>query len=248
MPNLEFAGVRHVGRPQSLGRLSVSPVPGPGPPVARGTKTSLIATRTVNVSVLTDINILRPDALLAGGAGGAFLMINSAPGSFNALVVENLAATARAAGILVLLLISHDGGRVQKLESVAARHVAPLGGDAVQLGVAVPAGDLHIRSVARQEGVQRPTVSKVKLERFEAELFAFLLPAVPAGETLLVVIIMLAGHLLCWEHHPGTPRTGLLSVLPSDSVGGNIGLVIELGLRGATESLVANPAKLLSSL
>ena len=156
-------------------------------------------------------------------------MINSAPRSFNALVVENLAATARAAGILVLLLISHDGGRVQKLESVAPRHVAPLGGDAVQLGVAVPAGDLHVRGVADQEGIQGAA-------------------AVPAGETLLVVIIMLAGHLLCWEHHPGTPRAGLLSVFPSNSVGGNIGLVIELGLRGATESLVANPAKLLSSL
>ena len=97
MPNLEFAGVRHVGRPQSLCRLSVSPVPGPGPPVARGTKPSLIATRAVNVSVLTDINISRPDALLAGGAGGAFLMINSASGGFDALIVENLATTAWAA-------------------------------------------------------------------------------------------------------------------------------------------------------
>ena len=170
MTNLEFAGVRHVGRPQSLGRLSVSPVPGPGPPVARGTKPSLIATRTVNVCILTDINILRPDALLAGGAGGAFLMINSAPRSFNALVVENLAATARAAGILVLLLISHDGGRVQKLESVAPRHVAPLGGDAVELGVAVPAGDLHVRGVAGQEGIQRPAVIKVKFGRLEGQL------------------------------------------------------------------------------
>ena len=172
--NLEFAGVHHVGRPQSLRRLSVSPVPCPGPPVARGTKTSLIATRTVNVSILTDINILRPDVLLAGSAGRAFLMINSSSGSFDALVVENLAATARAAGILVLLLVSHDGGGAQQLESVAPGHVAPLGGDAVQLGVAVPAGDLHVRSVARQEGVQRPTVSKVKLWRFEAELFVFL--------------------------------------------------------------------------
>ena len=67
------------------------------------------------------------------------------------------------------------------------------------------------------------------------------LPAVPAGETLLVIIVMLAGHLLCWEHHPGTPGTRLLSVLPSNSVGRNIGLVIKLGLRRPTESLVANP-------
>lgn len=156
-------------------------------------------------------------------------MVNSPSGSFNALIVEDLSTTARAAGILVLLLIRHDGGGAQQLESVAPRHGAPLGGDAVELGVAVPAGDLHVRGVADQEGIQGAA-------------------AVPAGETLLVVIIMLAGHLLCWEHHPGTPRTGLLSVLPSDSVGGNIGLVIELGLRGATESLVANPAKLLSSL
>ena len=156
-------------------------------------------------------------------------MVNSPSGSFNALIVEDLSTTARAAGILVLLLIRHDGGGAQQLESVATGHVAPLGGDAVQLGVAVPAGDLHVRGVADQEGIQGAA-------------------AVPAGETLLVVIIMLAGHLLCWEHHSGTPRTGLLSVLPSDSVGGNIGLVIELGLRGATESLVANPAKLLSSL
>ena len=168
--NLEFAGVRQVGRPQSLRRLSVSPVPGPGPPVARGTKPSLIATRTVNVSILTDINILRPDALLAGGAGRAFLMINSASGGFDTLVVEHLAVTARAAGILVLLLISHDGGGAQQLESVATGHVAPLGGDAVQLGVAVPAGDLHVRGVARQEGIQRPTVMKDKLRRLEEPL------------------------------------------------------------------------------
>ena len=66
-------------------------------------------------------------------------------------------------------------------------------------------------------------------------------PAVPAGETLLVIIIVLAGHLLCWEHHPGTPWTGLLSVLPSNSVSSNVGLVIKLGLRGPTESLVADP-------
>ena len=56
-----------------------------------------------------------------------------------------------------------------------------------------------------------------------------------------MIIVVLAGHLLCWEHHPGTPRAGLLSVLPSNSVGGNIGLVIKLGLRRPTESLVANP-------
>ena len=168
-------------------------------------------------------------------------MINSASGCFNALIVENLATTARAAGILVLLLIRHDGGGAQQLESVAPGHVAPLGGDAVQLGVAVPAGDLHVRGVARQEGIQRPTVMKVKLWRLEEELIISV-PAVPAGETLLVVIVVLAGHLLCWEDHPGTPRTGLLSVLPSDSVGGNIGLVIKLGLRRPTESLVANPA------
>ena len=156
--HLKFAGVSHVGRPQSLRRLCVSPVPSPGPPVSRGTKTSLIATRTVNISVLTDINILRPDALLTGSAGRAFLMINSASGSFYALIVENLATAARAAGILVLLLIRHDGGGAQQLQSVAPRHVAPLGGDAVQLGVTVPAGDLHVRGVAGQEGIQRTAV------------------------------------------------------------------------------------------
>ena len=156
--HLKFAGVSHVGRPQSLRRLCVSPVPSPGPPVSRGPETSLIATRTVNITVLTDINILRPDVLLAGSAGRAFLMINSASGSFNALIVENLATAARAAGILVLLLISHDGGGAQQLQSVAPRHVAPLGGDAVQLGVAVPAGDLHVRGVAGQEGIQRAAV------------------------------------------------------------------------------------------
>ena len=171
MPNLEFAGVRHVGRPQSLCRLSVSPVPGPCPPVARGTKPSLIATRAVNVSVLTDINILRPDALLAGGAGGAFLMINSSSGGFDALIVENLATTAWAAGVLVLLLVRHDGGGAQQLQGVAPGHVAPLGGDAVELGVAVPAGDLHVRGVARQEGIQRPAVTKVKFGRLEGQLY-----------------------------------------------------------------------------
>ena len=117
--HLQFADVAHVGRPQSLSRLCVSPVPSPGPPVSRGAKTTLIATRTVNISVLTNINILRPDALLTGSAGRAFLMINSASGSFNALIVENLATAARAAGILVLLLVSHDGGGAQQLESVA---------------------------------------------------------------------------------------------------------------------------------
>ena len=166
-------------------------------------------------------------------------MINSASGSFNALIVENLATAARAAGILVLLLVRHDGGGAQELQSVAPRHVAPLGGDAVQLGVTVPAGDLHVRGVAGQEGVQRAAVIKVSWGELRLNYSS---PAVPAGETLLVVIIVLAGHLLCGEHHPGTPRAGLLSVLPSDSVGGNIGLVIKLGLRRPTESLVANPA------
>ena len=85
-------------------------------------------------------------------------MVNSPSGSFNALIVEDLPTTARAAGILVLLLIRHDGGGAQQLQSVAPRHVAPLGGDAVQLGVTVPAGDLHVRGVAGQEGIQRTAV------------------------------------------------------------------------------------------
>ena len=67
------------------------------------------------------------------------------------------------------------------------------------------------------------------------------LPAVTAGETFLVIIIVLAGHLLCREDHPRTPRAGLLSVLPSNGVGRYIGLVVKLGLRGPAESLVANP-------
>ena len=80
-----------------------------------------------------------------------------------------------------ILLLGHDGGGVEELERVAARHVAPLAGDAVALVVAVLAGDLHVRRVAGEVGIQGTT-------------------AVSAGEALLVVDIVHAHHLLCREN------------------------------------------------
>ena len=87
-----------------------------------------------------------------------------------------------------ILLLGHDGGGVEELERVAARHVAPLAGDAVALVVAVLAGDLHVRRVAGEVGIQRTT-------------------AVSAGEAFLVVNIVEANHLLCWKHLDGLEIT-----------------------------------------
>ena len=116
------------------------------------------------------------ELLLAGGAGGALLVVALALGD-NPLVVEDLAVAAGTGSIVALL--RHDGRGVQELEHVAAGH--GVGGAAVLLAVATLADDLSVRGVTGNELVEGAV-------------------AVPAGEALLVVVAVQGHHLLSWEH------------------------------------------------
>jgi hypothetical protein len=70
----------------------------------------VVAELAVDVAIFSVANVLRPDAFLAGFAGGAFLMVGF-PFGDNFFIVKDFSLASRAR--VLVLIRSHDSGGIE---------------------------------------------------------------------------------------------------------------------------------------